>query len=103
MSFKKTLRTILLGVALGLSGCGDTKEEKPLFRDLNGDGNQDMVYCIKKVTGPLSGEHRVYVKYNEGDGKFGKPQLLTETSSEPGDVPIISRICRWSELGEEYK
>lgn len=103
MSFKKTLRTIVLATVIGFSGC-DVKVEKEtenaLFKDLNSDGKLDMVYCIKKRFTP---EYRVYVRYNIGEEKFGKPQMLLETDRALEDAPILKYVNSWDELSEEYK
>lgn len=101
MKFKKTLKTILLSIALGLSGCGSSPEVSA-FKDINGDGKPDMNYFLYNHNSG-SPKYWVYVKYNKGDGNFGEPILLYKSQSYPNTIPKMGCMqCDSTRLRGEY-
>lgn len=104
MRFRDNLTKIVCASILTITGCVEEKEKVNTFKDINGDGKPDMVYCVQKGTAILQpNEYRVYVKYNLGENKFGKPKLIAEGNNRPEDIPVLKIVSKWDELGGEYK
>lgn len=59
------------------------------LRDINGDGKQDLIYCITERQSARPGEetkmYRVLWKENLGEGKFSEEKILFETNQQPND------------------
>ena len=54
-------------------------ETGSLFKDVDGDGKADIVYCTRVGEFASQDVYKIFYKRNLGDGNFSAPILLTES------------------------